>query len=223
MPSLFFNAANVDFDDLFEPDPAGVTVPGFYAADGVTLLRYAGIVNGTKIPDVLHFDESGSDVTNYWAGKGTVSYVTSVSGTVRANWTQPVAALTRCSLTLNRNGTWQMFGTASQLNGNDYPTAPADTESGTWFPNAPSTIGDDYDVRFTWILVEDTGGWSKTVSNGAVDWMQLNVGRNITTTVSGQPSSNVVRYSITTYIRRRSTGQVVSTGTSAFIHSIVFL
>lgn len=117
--SNFFNAANVDFNQLFEPDPSGPTVPGFYQADGVTLLRYAALANGSKIPNVLHYHPDGYDVTNVWAGAGTVTYTvpslpdigtldSPVSDAPTVDW-HPARALSRMVLIIKRNGTMELW------------------------------------------------------------------------------------------------------------------
>lgn len=223
--TTYFNRAGATFDDLFEPDPEGVTIPGFYASNGTTLLKYAPLSKGEKIANVEHYHGSGPDVTNYWAGKGTVRYVTPVIpfGYMNASWTYNARGVTFVQITMMRDGRWQMMAGAYQENGHDYPTAPNEVRNGTWYPDAPSNIGDQYDVRFTATLNLDTGNFTHLVTNEATTWTRLDASRTVRTQVSGRPTSNVASYDVTIEIRQRSNGQIVSSSFSNFNHTLVYL
>lgn len=120
MSNLFRNRAGTGFDQLFEPDANGVSIPGFYGADG-QLLKFASLANGSKIANVEHYHPDGPDVTNYWAGAGTVAYTYPLGdiGTydVTANMIQPVNWGNRITssfdLYMKSDGTYQIwrFGT----------------------------------------------------------------------------------------------------------------
>ena len=71
------NAANVDFDDLFDPYVQGAKPAdcGFRDSGASDLVnRYAPIAFGSKGPDVGFRTSAGVDVSNLWAAKGSASY-----------------------------------------------------------------------------------------------------------------------------------------------------
>lgn len=164
MASLYFNRANVDFDDLFEPDSSGVTIPGFYEADGVTLLKYASVANGSKIADVEHYTSGGADVSTVWAGKGTVSYVKAMPDLGAYDSTLimvvPINFATRMraslELTMANDGTYKvvLYGTNfiddTRVSNGQNVTNPADgvvMQSGQWLIKTGAGKGAGYTLE----------------------------------------------------------------------------
>lgn len=222
--TTYYNRAGASFESLFEPDPNGPTIPGYYGSNG-QLLRFASIQRGSKIANVEHYHTDGPDVTNYWAGKGTVHYVTPdiPFGHMEAFWRYPVRGVTFVQISMFRNGRWEMAAGAYQESGNDYPSDPNEVRTGRWYPDAPSDIGDQYDVRFKVTLNYDTGNFNHSVSNGASSWMRLDTTRTIRTQVSGRPTSNTAAYDVVIEIRQRSTGQIVSSSYANFVHTLIYI
>lgn len=73
MPTSYFVPDGRDFDQYFEPDPTGPTVEGYFNGDG-SPLRFADVNRGSKPADVAYYRGDGVDVSNVWAGIGTVAY-----------------------------------------------------------------------------------------------------------------------------------------------------
>lgn len=170
MSNLYMRLDGVGFDDLFEPDPNGVQIPGFYAADGVTLLRYAPLSAGSKIADVTHFHPDGPDVTNYWAGKGTVAYVVPsmpdiggydfpFSNADSVDW-YPARVLNRIVFAMKRDGTYSLRMYTRNFvaivvktkKGNNlgylYPDG-VNLNLGNWAESPRPDFGDGYTIDYT--------------------------------------------------------------------------
>lgn len=81
MASGYKNAADTDFDDLFDPDIVGdgPTAAIFEDPDG-TLLKYANVKYGTAGSNVGFKLSNNADVATIWAKKGSASYATPDNG-----------------------------------------------------------------------------------------------------------------------------------------------
>lgn len=171
MATLYFNRANQDFDDLFEADASGATIPGYYASDGVTLLKYASVADGSKIADVEHYTAEGVDVTNVWAGKGTVSYVQAMPDVGQYDPTLimvgPITFATRMrsslELTMASDGTWKLmlYGTNfiddTRTANNVNFTNPADgvvLSAGNWLIQTGAGKGAGYTLETSVVNTE---------------------------------------------------------------------
>lgn len=181
MTTLYTAADGLDFDDKYEQDSDGISIPGFYAADGVTLLKYAPLSKGGRTSDAGYYHPEGPDVSNYWAGKGTVTYTvasmsdlgrytfpmkqTGAAGHVES-WNETYSSV---EFTLRRNGTWAFYlydtnyyndksmvsspGGRTLLN---YPEGVL-LASGNWAQVPSSNFGDSYTVDFE--LEQYEWGW----------------------------------------------------------------
>lgn len=197
MTTLFFNRANVDFDDLFERDPAGVAIPGFNDEFNNPLL-FASIELGTKIADVEHYHPTPPhlDVTNYWAGKGTVIRVstTALPSSISAvSDGSPPSVTATVAFTFNRNGVLSL--------------SPGG--SANWVSPQTPTVGDLFDIRFTVISGNSIG----TLSGTFDEWVQINVARGVSLSVTvNQAVARTAERYVRVEIRRRSNLVVVYTG-----------
>ncbi len=153
------------------------------------LLRYASIVNGSKIPDVLHFHPDGPDVTNYWAGFGTVAYTvpsmsdigtsaSPVSDASAVDW-YPARTLSRMVLTIKRNGqltleqyTRNFVATVVRNRagglGYLYPDGRL-LETRNWAQTPRADFGDSYtmDVSSEW---QEHGRWWIPSNHSLMQW-----------------------------------------------------
>lgn len=188
--TTFYNRSGQTFDQLFEPDSAGPTITGFYNSSG-SLIRYAPRSAGSKIANVEFYNSSGSDVTNHWAGRGTVSYtVPSMPdiGTLSPMFHTPAVSvsagrrtLCRSVLTIKRNGTWNwtwysrnfvalvVRGHGSRAT--DYHLHPDGLlhQQGNWAQTPVSNFGDNYTMDVVQELLEYGRRWI-TVEGGAEQW-----------------------------------------------------
>lgn len=107
MASPFRNPANVDLEQLFDPDVRGdgPTASFLRYPDG-TPLRFAAIQYGSKGPDVGYAPIDGSDVSNLWAAAGTAVYALPFDGSQYATSVQAqsgqggtITAVTRFDVT----------------------------------------------------------------------------------------------------------------------------
>lgn len=170
-------SGGIDFDDLFDPDIIGdgPSVPNLRS--GGTPLRYAKLSYGTKRADV-GYRQSGVDVSNLWAAKGTARYALPINGqTFSAGYQSPTneqgTAFATITVVLSNNGTY------SVLRG--FRTGTTTIASGTWhtFGGVPT----DFDVR---MIAQDVSG---SAAGGYVDTGYLNGGASASRSVSVQSNS----------------------------------
>jgi hypothetical protein len=120
MATLYKVPDDRDFEDYFEPDPNGPSIPGYNGPDDQPL-RFAALSRGSKFPDVQYRDANESDITNTWAGKGTVAYTVPSIGdlgnynrpfglTAPIDWDTGNHLRTRTQFTVRNNGTWDLYG-----------------------------------------------------------------------------------------------------------------
>ena len=202
-----YASASVDFDALFDPDVMGDGPPATgYASNGVAL-RYAALKYGTKRADV-GFRTNGVDVANLWAAKGTAAY--SIAGlhgstfnSFAGSRTSEEGATASVSFSIG-NGNGYTVNAGSSSNGSRQLAA------GSW--NTYGEPAADFDARIS--LANFNGPAGVSVSNNAPGWVPLS-GFAVCSITSTSPGadSNVREgsVSVTVEIRRRSTGQVVST------------
>lgn len=159
------NSAGVDFDDLFEPEQSGNGAQdGAFRKSNGAPLRYAALSYGSKIANVNYRSSNGSDVTNLWAGKGSVSYINPIPNLGQYEPTpymvQPATFMDRLmgrfDLTLTSTGTWfYTFRSTNyvddhrQLQGgapvNNLPEGVT-LASGNWLQHPGAGAGAPYDV-----------------------------------------------------------------------------
>lgn len=176
MPTNYFVPDGRDFENYFEPDPDGPVVEGFFAADG-NYLRYAALSRGSKAGDVAHYRSDGLDVSNIWAGIGTVAYTVPVGDVGNYNgpfgqtcpitWDNGNHLRTYTQFTMRNNGTWDLMGystnfvddrRANQNGGilqND--TNGRVLASGNWLARTGPGAGNGYTVEF----VQEAFEWGR--------------------------------------------------------------
>ncbi|MGY3232316.1 hypothetical protein ACVWWJ_003800 [Luteibacter sp. HA06] len=116
-----------DLDALFDPDTVGDgTAVAFYV--GGTPLRYANIKYGSKRADV-GYKNGGTDVSNYWAAKGTAVYNLGFNG---RNYTASnnLRGTATIKLYMLNDGTWQIHRIVS--------STETGIDSGVWLPAGDS-------------------------------------------------------------------------------------
>lgn len=162
------------FEEVFEPDAAGPTIPGYYNTAGA-LMRFAPRSAGSKATDIKFRNSANSDITNIWAAKGSVSYTVASLADIGSLMPIRIAdhfsmnvgsrVLARNWLVIKRDGTWEYWletrnfialtvrdnaGGTNQL----YPVIPGTSynglklQSGTWAKTPSETFGDNYTVDF---------------------------------------------------------------------------
>lgn len=198
MPSGI-KSADVDFDDLFDPDIVGDGPVANGLAQNGTALRYANVIYGARRADV-GIKDAGTDVAAKWATKGTAVYVdlSGIPPGLGFEGSAPAGSQMqgRCGYTFSRNGAASWFDGAQ---GN-----------GTWARGTEST-GDAYDIRFT-----QTASNGRGTFEGSLDtWMQVNQARSFALELSyrGAAGSSTATRGIQIDVRRRSDGEIVATKT----------
>lgn len=228
MTTGFRNAANVDFDDLFDPYVQGTkpAATGFQTSDGTDLReRYAPIAFGTKGPNVGFQTAAGVDVSNLWAAAGTAVY-----------FPASLLALSNSSAGLARTATLTI---AVRTNGNvvvDANGTSAESGSGSYQYGASSAA---YDFRISGNVIGDRnagaasgtltgkGGVSFTAAptpgNSAsfdTGWQASADDANdfLSFTCDSPPNAGAAYLNgdMTIRVRRKSDGVVVSTWNSTF-------
>lgn len=201
-----FRQGGANFDDLFDAG-TGPTAPNLRA--GGSPLQYAPLSAGTKRPDV-GYRVGGSDVSNLWAAKGSVTTTTQPSGTYTASVTAfssaPGTVTASCRVSMLNDGTWSVQTVEDRPGGGAGTVTRA---SGTWLPagNAAS----DYQVQYE---VTGTGGNpGPTISNPAASYAGLETSRTFSSTntrnavTTGESTGNTA---LTLRLRRISTGLVTT-------------
>lgn len=193
MTTLYFTRGDVDFDDVFERDPAGISIPG-YNDEFDTPLLYASLEFGTKAPDVEyeHPDFPHLDITNFWAAKGSVNYVNPGAlpdfiEDVQVGGPPSVTASVNFFLLRNGTSTW----------------SPSLAGTNFWISPQGPVVGDDYDVRFT----QTAGNAQGTLTGVLGEWLRLNEARGmLLSKVQTSVGAVRARRTILVEIRRRSDG-----------------
>ena len=206
-----YRSGGIDFDDLFDPYVSGTkSIVTGRRVNGVDLReRYAPLSVGSKRADV-GYRVNGVDVSNLWAAKGTASYWISGLGgkalrAVDTAVTNQEWLYASVSVSLQPNGTWT-------VSGGTYAGAVAQPNptSGTWLTFGGSAA--DYDVRIT---VSATGTDGHQVSNSAPSWVSMSqargAGLSLPQISAVNTSTRNASASVRIDIRRRSTGNIVST------------
>lgn len=176
MTTTFRNAAGSDFDDLFEPETNGNGIgDGFYRRSDGSALRFAARNLGNKIPDVAYTSSLGyGDVTNQWAGRGTVAYLLNPPSFNGLSYSAPAEAVTwgdrlLCQIFLNlySDGTWNVIHTSSNYKtdevskygqyGVDNYSGGRVLGSGYWASNPNAGIGSAYQAEVG--QVSASWGW----------------------------------------------------------------
>ncbi len=167
-PTTFRNASLVDWVNLFEPEVAGngAQDPAYMDASR-TPLRFAALAHGSKIPDISYRQTgSSSDITNLWAGKGTVGYLVTPPGYDGGSITPPCWGLDWANriycdayLNLHPDGTWTLTSVSTNYLSDDCPayniydgynyTNGRTLASGNWAQNPSAGIGAAYVVSAT--------------------------------------------------------------------------
>ncbi|HEY5804863.1 MAG TPA: hypothetical protein VIT90_14315 [Lysobacter sp.] len=164
------SSGGVDFDDLFDPDVKGDGSTAWFVTSAGVALRYAKLSYGSKRADVGWRDSAGTDLSNYWAAKGTARYALPINGqTYSAGYSAPTnqtgTAFATVTVALTSNGIYTVTrGTR---------TGSTQLTSGTW-----ETSPGSFDVR---MIAEDNGGDS---SGGYLDTGYRNAGTSASRTVS---------------------------------------
>lgn len=195
----------VAFADLFDPDVVGdgPTAPGYTVA-GVPL-KFADIKYGSKRADV-GYAESGVDVSNKWAAKGTATYLDPAPG---YHWTGAVPHTGSSTYTIASTVTWHPDGTWQNI-----PSAGGGPKrSGTW-SNAGTSPGALYELMLdNFVLTNGAGQTLTLATNDASSWVSLSSDRTAVMQLSSKPSSVGSTWTCRVRIRLASTGAVMYTGT----------
>lgn len=145
MSTNFRNWNGVDWDDLFEPEVGGNGAgDGNYRRSDGSIIRYAALQYGSKIPDVGYGRSGGAgDVSTMWAGKGTVAYLINpptfngigdFHSSDSCNWTDRL--ISNHLFTIYPNGTWMLW----KITSNFYNDQPNLYDSYITYPNYPNGL-----------------------------------------------------------------------------------
>lgn len=202
-----YKSANVDFDDLFDPDIVGDGPTATDIKSGGVLLRYAALSYGTKRADV-GYAINGVDVSNRWAAKGTAQYALGFNDAVYVSTrTRATASLT---LNMKADGTWsivrqQGFGSETLL------------ASGAWLIAGGTAA--DYTVKFDmkgFISGPDEGGGSDDYSNDAPTPSALTSTRQATASAVAVTVGNNAANDGTIDVYLYKSGVLISSSTCTF-------
>lgn len=149
---------NVDFSDLFDADIVGdgPTAPG-YKINGVPL-QFADIKYGSKRADI-GYAESGVDISNKWAAKGTASYTLPINGQtfiVGYNIPNQSSGYALIGFRIVTGNTWQVY---SIPNGE-----PATILASGAIPTGAATVAYAWGAYTVGVAQTDAGG---ATTNGA--------------------------------------------------------
>lgn len=198
---------NIDFDDLYDPDVMadGPTV-NWLRRPGGQALRYAHIRYGSKGSDVGR-RQSGQDVSNLWAAKGTATYTLPINGQAfsahnQSRTNSSGSAVATVTFIIDSNGTYRILQNTTG-GGNNTGSDPI---TGTWLP-AGATAGEYY-VQF-----EAANVGVASISNGAASYSSCTASRSVAASVSVPAASlDNVSAEVTLIIRlRRSNGAISTT------------
>lgn len=187
--SGFRNSAATDTDNLFDADTVGDgPTPSGYP------LRYAAIKYGSKGPDIGYRDANGTDLSNYWAAKGTAVYALNVNGrSFSSNNGQRGTG--SVNFNIYANGTFDVQDWRSTTN----ITVLA---SGTWLPAGDSAAN--------WTIQFDYGlSGSSTIGSGSngVECTAPGVQKPCT----GDNHTRIYSTAITVGTRAQTGGTIVAT------------
>lgn len=196
----------VAFTDLFDPDIVGdgPSAPGYMVA-GVPL-KFADIKYGSKRADV-GYAESGVDLSNKWAGKGTASYKLPIDGqTFDVGVLIPAAGSGSAGVTfsLNTASTWRVLSS-----GAGGTLTPA---SGTVMASGSVPLG-AVTVQYTATRIT-TGSDGGNVVNDAATAQALAAGVDVSATISGTGTQQgrSARFSVA-IVFRNAGGSIISSST----------
>ena len=187
-----------DFDALFDVDIIGDGPQASgYNANGIPI-RYAHIQYGSKRPDV-GYRVNGVDVSNLWAAKGTAVYVSSDA--------LPASLV---DYQVNSSGPVTSTVTFAYFRDGTTTFSPSTIGSNTWITHGSSSVGDDYDIRFSQVSGNSIGILTATLNA----WMQINAARTVSLAVSRNQQGALTAFrTVKIEVRRRSDGVILSTET----------
>lgn len=123
-----YRTTGVDFDALFDPDTVGDGTVVYGLKVGGAPTHYANIKYGSKRADVK-YASGGTDVSNFWAAKGTAVYNLGFNG---KNYTasNSLRGTATVKLYMLNDGTWQIHRLISNTE--------TGLDSGVWLPAGDS-------------------------------------------------------------------------------------
>jgi hypothetical protein len=175
MTSFYRNPAGSDWDDLFEPETSGNGIgDNFYRRNDGSVIRYAARSLGGKIPDVAYTSSLGyGDVTNMWAGRGTVAYLqnpptygqSAVTAAESVTWGDRLYS--DIFLNLYPDGTWSITSVTTNYVTDNVPaygqygiynySGGRTLAAGYWASNPGAGIGNGYQVEAA--ITSFVSGW----------------------------------------------------------------
>lgn len=187
------SSQSIDFDALFEPEVAGngVAAPGL--SSGGAPLRYAARALGSKRANV-GVSHGGSDVSNLWAARGSVVYVSDggLPGAL-ANYLQGPPG--GPSLTASVSFEYRSDGMVT------WGSVESGMNVGQWLGGGFAT--GDYEIKFD---VVSGAGFSGTTGQ----WLRLNANRGGSLSVTSSGSQTVSRSTtLNVTMRKRSDQSIV--------------
>jgi hypothetical protein len=216
----FRNASAVDFDSVFDPYVQGTKpgATGYRTSDTVDLnQRFAPLAFGTAAAVTGMRIAGGADCNTLWAAFGTASYPLAFNGTTYSgaytSGNVTSAMLAQATLNIKSDGTYSIVTI-----GNNTTTTAA---SGTWLPSGQAAS--DYQVQFSYTQLSVLPTAPATFTNSAATFTACTSNQSI----SGAATSSQLtaqdkggHYSITTQLKRISTGVVTTTVLEFDIESV---
>jgi len=204
-----YRTAGQDLDNLFDPDTVGDGAAVALYQGGVPR-RYANIKYGSKRADV-GYKNGGTDVSNYWAAKGTAVYNLGFNG---KNYTasNSLRGSATVKLYMLNDGTWQIHRLVS--------STETGLDSGVWLPAGDSVANWSCNIGVSQ-TGSTVGNASHTTSNSAPGVTSLTATQTASATSSAilVTTQDVSNGQITVVLYRAGVQRSVSTfnyQTSAF-------
>lgn len=207
-----YKSANVDFDNLFDPDVVGDGPAAAGYKQGGVPLKYAAIKYGTKGPD-CGYAQAGVDVSNLWAKKGSAAYklpCDGMTGAVGEHLLNGDTGYAYVRFAVSTDGSYNFF-----TNRGPHPALGDTTvvSAGPWNTLGGSAAG--YQVRYTISNIQypSGGGLGATTSNDAAAFTTISADRGVQIRVDGSFSNGTreITADLKIELKRISDGRVFST------------